>query len=208
VEGVLFMKRVAYCIFETPLGACGIAWKEQGSSRIPPVVTFFQLPEGTRSMTDTRIAERSGGRKARVPPPLIAGIIRKIQMHLQGDAQDFMDTAVDLAGAGPFARQVYEAARKIPAGRTRTYGEIAKEMNRPTAARAVGQALGRNPVPLIIPCHRVLAACGKAGGFSAHGGVGTKAKLLEIEGAAGRRAIDRRSPSPSPRTPRPSVVSP
>ena len=177
------MKQAAYCLFETPLGACGIAWKEQEDSRIPPAVTFFQLPEATRSLTDARIAGSSGGRKTRVPPPHIAGIIRKVRKHLHGDAQDFLDIVVDLDGAGPFARRVHEAVRKTPAGRTTTYGALAKAMNRPAAARAVGQALGRNRVPLIIPCHRVLAACGKAGGFSAHGGVETKARMLEIEGA-------------------------
>jgi O-6-methylguanine DNA methyltransferase len=185
MKGVLFMKQAAYCLFETPLGACGIAWKEQETSRVPPVVTFFQLPEATRSLTDTRIAGSSGGRKARVPPPRIAGIIKKVQKHLHGDVQDFLDIVVDLDGAGPFARQVYEAVRKIPAGRTVTYGDLAKDMNRPTAARAVGQALGRNPIPLIIPCHRVLAARGKAGGFSAHGGLETKEKMLGIEGVTG-----------------------
>ena len=179
------MKQAAYCLFETPLGACGIAWKERGTSRIPPAVTFFQLPETTRSLTDTRIAESSGGRKARVLPPGIAAIIKKVQKHLHGDVQDFLDIVVDLGGAGPFARQVYEVVRKIPAGRTVTYGGLAKGMNRPTAARAVGQALGMNPIPLIIPCHRVLAANGKAGGFSAPGGVETKARMLAIEGATG-----------------------
>lgn len=179
------MAQTAYCLFETTLGACGIAWKVQEPSRMPPVVTFFQLPEATRSLTDTRIAGNSGGRKARVPPPLIAGIIRKVRKHLSGDVQDFRDIVVDLEGAGPFARQVYEAVRTIPAGQTTTYGELAKAIHRPAAARAVGQALGRNPIPLIIPCHRVLARGGKPGGFSAHGGVATKARLLEIEGAIG-----------------------
>ncbi len=177
------MTQAAYCLFETPLGACGIAWKEQETSRIPPVVTFFQLPDATRSLTDTRIAGSSGGRKARVPPPRIAGIIKRVQKHLHGDVQDFLDIVVDLDAIGPFARQVYETVRKIPAGRTMTYGELAADMNRPTASRAVGQALGRNPIPLIIPCHRVLAIGNKPGGFSAHGGLETKAKMLEIEGA-------------------------
>ena len=177
------MKQTAYCLFETPLGACGIAWKEQETSRMPPVVTFFQLPEATRSVTDTRIARRSRGRKTRVPPAHIAGIIKRVQKHLQGDVQDFLDIAVDLDAMGPFAQQVYEAVRKIPAGRTRSYGELATGMNRPTASRAVGQALGRNPIPLLIPCHRVLASDRKPGGYSAHGGVETKSKLLEIEGA-------------------------
>ena len=177
------MKQAAYCLFETPLGACGIAWKEQETSRIPPVVTFFQLPEATRSLTDTRIAGSSGGRKARVPPPHIARIIKRVQKHLRGDVQDFLDIVVDLDAMGPFARQVYEAARKIPPGRIKSYGELATEMNRPTASRAVGQALGRNPIPLFIPCHRVLASGNDLRGFSAHGGVETKARLLEIEGA-------------------------
>ena len=177
------MEPTEYCLFETPLGACGIAWKAQENSRIPPMVTFFQLPEATRSVTDARIAGSSGGRKARVPPPHIAGIIKRVQKHLRGDVQDFLDIAVDLDAMGPFARQVYEAVRKIPAGRTKSYGQLATDMNRPTASRAVGQALGRNSIPLIIPCHRVLASDKKPGGFSAHGGVETKAKLLEIEGA-------------------------
>jgi methylated-DNA-[protein]-cysteine S-methyltransferase len=183
MKGAIFMTQAAYCLFETPLGACGIAWNGRGTSRIPPVVTFFQLPEATRSLTDTRIAGSSGGRKARVPPPCIAGIIKRVQKHLRGDVQDFLGIVVDLDDAGPFARQVYEEVRKIPAGRTRTYGELATDMNRPTASRAVGQALGRNPIPLIIPCHRVLASGNKPGGFSAHGGVATKARLLEIEAA-------------------------
>jgi methylated-DNA-[protein]-cysteine S-methyltransferase len=183
MKGVLFMKQDAYCLFETPLGVCGIAWKEQEDSRIPPVVTFLLLPESTRSLTETRIAGSSAGRKARVPPPRIAGIIKKVQKHLHGDAQDFRDVVVDLDGSGPFARQVYEAARNIPAGRTMTYGELAANMNRPTASRAVGQALRRNSILLIIPCHRVLALGNKPGGFSAHGGVETKARMLEIEGA-------------------------
>jgi methylated-DNA-[protein]-cysteine S-methyltransferase len=178
------MEQSAYCLFETPLGACGIAWKEGKGSRTPPVVTFFQLPEATRNLTDARIAGKSGGRKARVPPPHIAGIVKRVQKHLHGDAQDFLDIVVDLDRMGPFARQVYETARKIPPGRTMSYGELATGMNRPTAARAVGQALGRNSIPLIIPCHRVLARSGNPGGFSAHGGVETKTKLLELEGAA------------------------
>lgn len=195
------MKQAAYCLFETPLGACGIAWKERETSGIPPVVTFFRLPEATRSVTDKRIAGDSGGRRLSAPTPLIAGIIRRVQKHLHGDPQDFQDIVVDLDAMGPFARQVYEAVRTIPAGRTVTYGELAKAMNRPAASRAVGQALGRNPIPLIIPCHRVLASGGKPGGFSAHGGVETKARLLEIEGASGRPAKARRSPSPSRTSP-------
>ena len=103
--------------------------------------------------------------------------------HLKGDLQDFRDIPVDLDGVGPFVRKVCEAAREIPVGQTVTYADLARALGQPGAARAVGRALGRNPIPLIIPCHRVLAAHGKPGGFSAHGGRVTKAKLLAIEGA-------------------------
>ena len=177
------MKQVAYCLFETPLGSCGIAWSERGNSRAAPAVTLLQLPEATTIMTESRIARSSGARKSSAPPPPIAEVIEKVCRHLQGEVQDFRDITVDLDGAAPFARQVYEAAREIPAGQTRTYGQLAEALHRPAAARAVGQILARNPIPLIIPCHRVLAAGGKPGGFSAHGGRTTKARLLAIEGA-------------------------
>ena len=98
--------------------------------------------------------------------------------------QDFRDVAVDLEGATSFFRQVYEATREIPAGETRTYGEIAKAVGRPSAAQEVGQAMAKNPVPIIVPCHRVSAAGGKLGGFSAPGGPAAKARLLALEGAS------------------------
>jgi O-6-methylguanine DNA methyltransferase len=177
------MKPSAYCLFETPLGACGIAWSEPEDSVSQPVVTLVQLPEATPQGTASRIARRAGLRQPSMPPPSIAEIIGKIQRHLQGEAQDFRDVAVELDGAAPFARQVYEAAREIPPGQTRTYGEIAKILGQPGAAQDVGQALSKNPIPIIVPCHRVSAAGGKPGGFSAHGGRATKAKLLALEGA-------------------------
>lgn len=174
------MKPASYCLFETPLGACGIAWREAAGQ---PAVILFQLPEATPQKTEARIALNSGVRGPSVPPPRIAEIIDKIRRHLRGENQDFRDVAVDLNGVGPFARQVYEAAREIPAGQTRTYGEIAKALGQPAAAQEVGQALAKNPVALIVPCHRVLAADGKLGGFSAPGGRATKTKLLALEGA-------------------------
>jgi len=175
-------EQTGYRIFETPLGTCGIAWKEFGNSRTPPVVTAFQLPESTVKLTESRIAEKSSAIKARITPPLIEQIITKVKLHLDGKAQDFSNVLVDTEGIGPFARQVYNVCRTIPAGKTMTYGELARAMKRPAASRAVGQALGRSPIPLIIPCHRVLASGNKAGGFSAQGGVATKLKMLKIEG--------------------------
>ena len=177
------MKQIAYCLFETPLGSCGIAWRDRGDSAASPAVTFLQLPEETAELTERRIARNSGVRESSEPPVRIAEVIEKVRKHLLGEVQDFRDVAIDLDAADPFARLVYEAAREIPAGQTRTYGELARALHRPNAARAVGQALGKNPVALIIPCHRVLAAGGKTGGFSAHGGRATKARLLAIEGA-------------------------
>jgi O-6-methylguanine DNA methyltransferase len=173
-------KETAYCLFETPLGSCGIAWSESLGS--PPVVKMLHLPERTEKMTDATMARRCGVSGSSVPPAAIAAIIERIQMHLEGDVQDFRDIPLDLEGAGPFARRVYEAARKIPPGSTKTYGELARAVNRPRAARAVGQALGHNPIALLIPCHRILAAGGKPGGFSAHGGRMTKARMLAAEG--------------------------
>ena len=178
------MKALAYCLFETPLGCCGIAWKESGDSNALPAVCLFQLPEATPEITESAIAKHCGVDQPSPPPPEIARVIGKVCKHFQGEPQDFRDVALDLTGAGSFAQQVYAAARAIPAGQTMTYGEIAKVLGRPLAARAVGQALGRNPVTLLIPCHRVLAASGKPVGFSAHGGVATKARMLAIEGVA------------------------
>ncbi|MGH9717072.1 MAG: methylated-DNA--[protein]-cysteine S-methyltransferase [Candidatus Acidiferrales bacterium] len=168
-----------YSAFETPIGVCAIAWRELlGSS---PAVLWFQLPETTAAVTEARIASKSGARKAATPPPQIGTLIENIRKHLAGELQDFRGVPVDLSAAAPFARQVLEATRQIPPGSTVTYGELARSVGRTDAARAVGRIMGSNPVPLIIPCHRVVAAGGKSGGFSAPGGRTTKAELLAIE---------------------------
>src|SRR5258708_17294179 len=155
------MTRVSYCLFETSLGPCGIAWTASDNASAPPAVTFFQLPEASARLTEARMAPLAGTREPSEPPPLIADVIEKVRLRLEGTAQDFHDVPLNMEGVGPFARAVYDIARNIPAGETRTYGEIAKSLNQPAAARAVGQALGRNPIPLLIPCHRVVAAGGK-----------------------------------------------
>jgi len=178
------MKNAAYCLFETALGTCGIAWRETGDSGSQAVVTAIQLPEATSQTTESRLARKAGSNQPGIPPKQIAGVIEKIRKHLLGEVQDFRDVAVGLEGAAPFFREVYEATREIPPGQTRTYGEIAKVAGRPGAAQEVGQAMAKNPVPIIVPCHRVSAAGGKLGGFSALGGPATKAKLLALEGAS------------------------
>lgn len=178
------MKRFYHCLFETPLGVCGIAWRESGDSLSPPVVAAVQLPEASPQATESHIVRKSRSSLVAVPPPRIAEVIEKIRRHLQGEVQDFRGVALDLDSVEPFARQVYAAAREIPAGQTRTYGEIANAVGQPGAAQEVGQAMSRNPVPIIVPCHRVAAAGGKLGGFSAPGGPATKARLLALEGAS------------------------
>jgi methylated-DNA-[protein]-cysteine S-methyltransferase len=171
-----------YTAFETAIGACAISWHEVGESGVAKVL-WFQLPEATAALTEARIAEKSGALKAAHLPPSIAALIDNVRKHLAGELQDFGAVLVDLSAAAPFARQVLEATRKIPPGRTTTYGELARSVGRPDAARAVGQIMASNPIPLIIPCHRVVAAGGSAGGFSAPGGRATKADLLAIERA-------------------------
>jgi methylated-DNA-[protein]-cysteine S-methyltransferase len=177
------VKQVAYCLFETPLGQCGIAWNEGPNSGDGYAVTLFQLPEATAELTESRIARNSGAARSSRIPLQLTNICQRVCYHLSGDLQDFRDIPVDLDGVGPFVRKVCGAAREIPVGQTVTYADLASVLGRPSLARAVGRALGRNPIPLIIPCHRVMAAHGKPGGFSAFGGRVTKAKLLAIEGA-------------------------
>ena len=159
--------------FDSSLGRCGIAWTDVGVARV-------HLPEA-----DDRRAVASLERRGAVPaepPPEIAAAIRDIARHLGGDLHDFSAVRLDLRGIADFARRVYAAARRVPAGRTATYGEIASEIGAPGEARAVGQALGANPIPLIVPCHRIVASGGRLGGFSAPGGAVTKTRLLALEG--------------------------
>ena len=166
-----------HCLFDTAIGPCGIAWSERG-------LTGVQLPEADQARTEKRLAAKSGSAGAGEPPPWVAALIADIQRYLAGERIDFSAVAVDLAGVDPFRRKLYEAMRAIGFGSTTTYGELARTIGlpEPQAAQDVGQAMGRNPVPIVIPCHRVLAAGKKPGGFSAHGGRATKARLLALEG--------------------------
>ena len=167
-----------FTIFETPIGACGIAWTEHG-------IIGVQLPESDVDATRARMARRHPLLSESPPPAYVNQAIDAIRELLRGKRVDLNDVEVHLPAATPFELRVYDAARAIPAGSTKTYGEIAKLIGSPNAAREVGAALGRNPVPIIVPCHRVLAANGKTGGFSAPGGVSTKLRMLAIEGGGG-----------------------
>jgi methylated-DNA-[protein]-cysteine S-methyltransferase len=165
-----------YTLFDTAIGRCGIAWNARG-------VNAVQLPQPSEAQTVKRIAQRCGDIPRAPPPAAVAAAITAIVALFEGDRRDLGDIALDLSDVSSFHRQVYEIARTIPPGRTMTYGEIAKQLGDVALSREVGQALGRNPCAIIVPCHRVLAAGGKPGGFSANGGVRTKLRMLAIEGA-------------------------
>ena len=115
-------------------------------------------------------------------PAPVRSAIDALQRYFAGDTVDFCDIELDLSRDSPFHRSIYAVARTIPWGRTATYGSLARQVGEPGAARAIGQAMGRNPIPIIVPCHRVIASSGKLGGFSAHGGTATKERLLALEG--------------------------
>jgi len=168
----------AFALFDTALGACGIAWNDLG-------VVGLQLPERDAAATRARLERRFHEAREAEPSAEIARAVQRIVALLRGERVDLSTVPLDMRGIADFERDVYVAAREIPAGDTRTYGEIAKRLGRPEAARDVGVALARNPFAIVVPCHRVVAANGKTGGFSAGGGVGTKLKLLAIEGGMG-----------------------
>jgi methylated-DNA-[protein]-cysteine S-methyltransferase len=163
-------------IFDTPIGPCGIAWGPRG-------VTAVSFPERNVAETERRLRQKCPLAKPVDPPPHIRSAITDILALLSGEKRDLAHIPVDDSATPDFNRRVYALARAIPPGQTKSYGEIAKALGDPLLARDVGTALGQNPTPIIVPCHRVLAANGKTGGFSAPGGVDTKMRVLTIEGA-------------------------
>jgi len=169
------MTALGFALFPTAIGDCGIAWGEHG-------LLGVQLPEGDAGATRARLARRFAPARESSSSAWRQAI-DDIAALLRGEPKDLLDVPLDMAGLPAFHRQVYDIARHIPPGHTLTYGEVAQQLGDPGAARAVGQALGRNPFPIVVPCHRVLASGGKLGGFSARGGIVSKLKLLAIEGA-------------------------
>jgi methylated-DNA-[protein]-cysteine S-methyltransferase len=168
--------RGGFALFETAIGGCALVWRD-GS------IVGAALPEASPERLRARLASRFPDAVETVPPPPVAKAIERIVGLLAGGRTDLSDIEIDLDGVSDFDRRVYQAARRIPCGEVRTYGEVARGLGEPKAAQAVGVALARNPVPIIVPCHRVLAGGGRSGGFSAPGGVATKFRILEIEGA-------------------------
>lgn len=170
------MKAGSYAVFETVSGFCGIAWSDNG-------ITRFQLPTGDADATRRLLLRRVSGAKVAEPTPEIASVIDAVRRYFEGREIDFSDLKLDLDGQDDLSKQIYALVRRLPWGQTTTYGALAKEIDAdPRLARNVGQAMARNPIPLIIPCHRVLAAGGKVGGFSAPGGAASKVRMLELEG--------------------------
>ncbi|HTR59346.1 MAG TPA: methylated-DNA--[protein]-cysteine S-methyltransferase [Casimicrobiaceae bacterium] len=165
-----------FTLFETAIGRCGIAWAERG-------IVGVQLPESREAETRARMQQRFPEAREAPPPAEVQRAVDAIAALLRGEAMDLSTVALDMERVPPFQRRVYEVARTIPPGETLSYGDIAARLGTPGGARAVGQALGRNPFAIVVPCHRVLAAGGKLGGFSANGGIATKLRMLSIEGA-------------------------
>src|SRR5882724_6262445 len=164
-----------FTLFETAIGSCGIAWAGRA-------IVGVQLPEADAGATRARLRRRFPDAGESRPPAALRPVLDAIVALLDGTASDLSTAPLDMTGVPPFHRRVYEVTRTIPPGATLSYGDIAARLGSPRAARAVGQALMRNPFALVVPCHRVLAAGGRLGGFSADGGLATKRRLLAIEG--------------------------
>ena len=168
------MQTLGFCLFDTAIGHCGIAWSSTG-------LTGVQLPESDAVASRARMQRRFPGVPECAAPPDVLHAMREVAALLGGERNDLRHLTLDLDGVGDFHRRVYALARAIDPGQTRTYGELAQALGEPGSARAVGQALGHNPFAPVVPCHRILAADGRSGGFSASGGVATKLRMLLIE---------------------------
>jgi methylated-DNA-[protein]-cysteine S-methyltransferase len=169
-------RAVSFALFDTAIGRCAIAWSKSG-------IVAVLLPDRDDSALRARLLRRHPGALEAAPPDVVAQAIAGIAALAGGEHRDLSDVVLDLTGEPEFNRRVYAAARTIKPGATLTYGAIAARLGEPDARR-VGEAMGKNPCPIIVPCHRVVAAGGKTGGFSAPGGAATKRRLLAIEGAA------------------------
>jgi methylated-DNA-[protein]-cysteine S-methyltransferase len=165
-----------YLIFETAGGFCGIAWSNAG-------ITRFQVPARSAEATERNLLRRLQGAQPGSPTKEVLEVVSAVQRYFEGEQVDFSDIRLVLDDQDDFFRRIYAATRQVVWGNTTTYGTLAKEVGAgPEAARDVGQAMAKNPVPLLIPCHRVLSAGGKVGGFSAPGGSVAKMRMLELEG--------------------------
>ncbi|MFD6178996.1 MULTISPECIES: methylated-DNA--[protein]-cysteine S-methyltransferase [unclassified Isoptericola] len=167
---------LAFCIFPTAIGHCALVWRSPGR------VVGSALPQGSAEGTRDAVRRWYPSARESSPDGDLADAVSAVAGLLGSGAGDLSAIDVDMSGVADFDRRVYEVVRTIPAGATLTYGEVASRLGSPGAAQAVGQALGRNPFPPIVPCHRVLAAGRRVGGFSARGGRRTKLRMLDAEG--------------------------
>jgi methylated-DNA-[protein]-cysteine S-methyltransferase len=170
-----------FAIFDTALGPCGIVWTARG-------IAGVNLPEGDEAKTRARVLKRFPQAMETAPSEAIAAIINSVVALVAGEKIDLSHIVLDHTPLPEFSQRVYAIVRTIPLGQTMTYGDVAKQLGDVALSREVGQAMGKNPTPIIMPCHRVVAASGKTGGFSAPGGVDTKMKLLSIERRHGDHA--------------------
>jgi len=165
----------SYCVFEVTGGFCGIAWR--GTA-----ITRLCLPVGRAAATHM-LLRRAPDSAPGSPPSEVAETVAAVQRYFRGERVDFSSARLEIGDQGGLQQRIYQALRKVGWGQTTTYGALANGLGAgPEAARDVGEAMARNPIPLIIPCHRVLAAGGKLGGFSAPGGTATKIRMLGLEG--------------------------
>jgi methylated-DNA-[protein]-cysteine S-methyltransferase len=165
-----------FCIFETASGHCGIAWNGTG-------IACLRLPAPSRDMAERIMLRHTPDAEAATPTSSVAETVGAVQRYFEGTPTDFSNVSLDVSAESELSQRIYAAARAVGWGRTTTYGALAREIGAgPEAARAVGQAMGKNPVGLIIPCHRVLAAGSRLGGFSAPGGSSSKLRMLALEG--------------------------
>lgn len=164
-----------YTLFETAMGLCGLAWTGEGICRVV-------LPLPDKKKVCRALGTSSSDLDVKRPPRFVARAVQRMTSHLSGKVDPLLDIPVDLTDLPLFHAEIYELARLIPPGSAASYGCLARRSKRPNAARAVGRAMARNPVPLLVPCHRIVAFDGALTGFSGPGGLALKAKLLELEG--------------------------
>lgn len=165
-----------YVLFETEIGKCGVVWGDRGLAAV-------QLPERDADSTEQRLRDK-GARGENEPGGEIGGFVAGLRAYFAGEAVEFSGLPIDWGRVGRSDRTIYKQLRDVPFGNMVTYGELADRTGMPGAAQAIGAAMSRNPWPIVVPCHRVVAASGKLGGFSAYGGAMLKRKLLAMEGAA------------------------
>ncbi|MFD2026917.1 methylated-DNA--[protein]-cysteine S-methyltransferase [Promicromonospora aerolata] len=164
-----------FAVIPTAIGECALVWDEHAA------IVGSALPHGGADQVRSAVRGWYPGAVEASPAP-VATAVAALTRLLGDGVGDLAEISLNMSAVPEFDRRVYEVVRAIPPGETRTYGEVATELGAPGAAQAVGQAMGRNPFPPIVPCHRVLAAGRKVGGFSARGGPRTKVRMLATEG--------------------------